>query len=478
LSQTDITGAYLESYLTDTVFMEPPRDMWVNGKPPRDARGQELVCELKRGLYGLRQAGHLWGECFKDFLMKDKTFNMGFTEMTGEPNLYRKTFVLNGRAEELLLGQYVDDCVLASSSNEARLWFMERLEKRFPVNPKSSGLITFDTPGLVLSMHVRYDQEKGVLQFDQHDAIVAIARKIKVTDLPPRSLPITDTVDLPKLERAEVSQTDYLSVVGSCLHICQVSRPDSAYAIGVLTRHSATPGQEHMDAAHDLVKYLYSTRDLFIQYTRDTDGNEPIIYERGAPVQTTQRTIEERLKTSKPEERPNEPNLYIDADFAGDKVTRRSTSGMICFMNGGPVSWSSRLQKLCAQSTAESEIYAVTDCVKEAIHLKLLCEECGVRTIGVPMTIWEDNNACIQMGHGLRGSKAAKHFEVRLRFLNEHCLDKTIEFARIGTKEQLADGLTKALPLPAFRLFRDQVLRKKVATESKRVVFKEEISRR
>ena len=170
--------------------------------------------------------------------MKDKTFNMGFTEMTGEPNLYRKTFVLNGRAEELLLGQYVDDCVLASSSNEARLWFMERLEKRFPVNPKSSGLITFDTPGLVLSMHVRYDQEKGVLQFDQHDAIVAIARKIKVTDLPPRSLPITDTVDLPKLERAEVSQTDYLSVVGSCLHICQVSRPDSAYAIGVLSTYS------------------------------------------------------------------------------------------------------------------------------------------------------------------------------------------------------------------------------------------------
>jgi hypothetical protein len=159
--------------------------------------------------------------------------------------------------------------------------------------------------------------------------------------------------------------------------------------------------------------------------------------------------------------KPNEPNLYIDADFAGDKITRRSTSGMICFMNGGPISWSSRLQKLCAQSTAESEIYAVTDCVKEALHIKLLCEECEVREPGVPMTIWEDNNACIQMGHGLRGSKAAKHFEVRLRFLNEHCRDKTIEFARIGTKEQLADGLTKALPLATFRLYRDQVLKDK-----------------
>ena len=146
-------------------------------------------------------------------------------------------------------------------------------------------------------------------------------------------------------------------------------------------------------------------------------------------------------------------------------------------MNGGPVSWSSRLQNLCAQSTAESEIYAVTDCVKEAIHLKLLYEECEVRTIRIPMTVWEDNNACIKMGHGLSGSKAAKHFEVRLRFLNEHCRDKTIEFARIDTKEQLADGLTKALPLPAFRIFRGQVLKEKVTfIEAKRVMFKKDIA--
>jgi len=75
-----------------------------------------------------------------------------------------------------------------------------------------------------------------------------------------------------------------------------------------------------------------------------------------------------------------------------------------------------------------------------------------------PMTIWEDNNACIQLGHGLKGSKSAKHFETRLRFLNEHIIDKTIEFARIDTKDQLADGFTKPLPLPAFRAFRSRLL--------------------
>jgi hypothetical protein len=127
-------------------------------------------------------------------------------------------------------------------------------------------------------------------------------------------------------------------------------------------------------------------------------------------------------------------------------------------MNGGPIAWSSRLQKLCAQSSAESEIYAVVDSVKEALHIKLLCEECELRPPGIPMTVWEDNNACIQMGHNLRGSNAAKHYELRLRFLNEHIHEKNIEFSRVDTKRQLADGFTKALALPAFRIFRQSVM--------------------
>jgi hypothetical protein len=168
--------------------------------------------------------------------------------------------------------------------------------------------------------------------------------------------------------------------------------------------------------------------------------------------------MEERLRASKPAEAPNSANVYIDADYAGDPNTRRSTSGMVTMMNGGPISWSSRLQKLCAQSSAESEIYAVTDSVKEAVHIKLLCEEAGIRQPGVPLTVWEDNTACVYLGHGLKSSKAAKHFEVRLRFLNEHVQNGTIEFAKIDTKDQLADGFTKVLGGPQFISFRDQVL--------------------
>jgi hypothetical protein len=131
------------------------------------------------------------------FMTRSTTWD--FTQFTGEPNLYRKVFTLNGRQEELILGLYVDDLLLASSSEEARLWFMQKLESRFPVNPKSTGIISFETPGLVLSMHVRYDRERGILQFDQRSAIESLAKRYNVMDLKPMSRPITSSVELPKL---------------------------------------------------------------------------------------------------------------------------------------------------------------------------------------------------------------------------------------------------------------------------------------
>jgi hypothetical protein len=61
LSQSDITGAYLEAEVTETIYMEPPPDMFdENGKPPVDEDGDEVVCLLKRSLYGLKSSGFAW----------------------------------------------------------------------------------------------------------------------------------------------------------------------------------------------------------------------------------------------------------------------------------------------------------------------------------------------------------------------------------------------------------------------------------
>ena len=62
LTQTDISAAYLESYLEEDIYMEAPPDLWNHGKPPVDEDGDELVCKLERGIYGLKQSGHLWAK--------------------------------------------------------------------------------------------------------------------------------------------------------------------------------------------------------------------------------------------------------------------------------------------------------------------------------------------------------------------------------------------------------------------------------
>ena len=171
--------------------------------------------------------------------------------------------------------------------------------------------------------------------------------------------------------------------------------------------------------------------------------------------------MSDRLKDRVPRPVPNQPTYYVDADFGGDKITRRSTSGFVTMYNGGPVSWSSKIQKLAAQSSAESEIYAATDSVKEAAHIQLLCQELSGAKSSPPVRLYEDNQACIQLAHNLRGSKAAKHCELRLRFLHEHVRDKKVEFVKINTHDQLADAFTKALPRESLQKFRDMMLKPK-----------------
>ena len=119
--------------------MEVPVALYENGKPPVNEHGKELICQLKRGLYGLKQSGYAWAQTFQEFILRDPDFKLEFSQMTGEQNLYRRVLVKDGVTHELYVGQYVDDCLIAASSQWILDWFLERLKKRFSVNPSSSG---------------------------------------------------------------------------------------------------------------------------------------------------------------------------------------------------------------------------------------------------------------------------------------------------------------------------------------------------
>ena len=54
-------------------------------------------------------------------------------------------------------------------------------------------------------------------------------------------------------------------------------------------------------------------------------------------------------------------DAYSDADHAGDKVTRRSTSGSVIMFAGGAVLWKSKFQRCIALSSMEAEYVVASE---------------------------------------------------------------------------------------------------------------------
>ena len=116
------------------------------------------------------------------------------------------------------------------------------------------------------------------------------------------------------------------------------------------------------------------------------------------------------------------------------------------------------LAKTVATSTCEAEINAAVAAAKDAVHInRILLDLKLIKK--VPLQIAEDNSACIaQAESGLRAVRNAKHYEVKLAFLQQLVVDAEIEFVYCPTDIQLADFFTKPLDEAKFIGFRDQLL--------------------
>jgi hypothetical protein len=139
-------------------------------------------------------------------------------------------------------------------------------------------------------------------------------------------------------------------------------------------------------------------------------------------------------------------NCYLDASHASDVDTRRSITGYIFFISGGPVSWQSRMQTSVALSSMESEYMAASAAAQEALWLNRLLQQLGLRTPN-PTVLYEDNKAAILFADHPGDHRRSKHIDTRRHFVRETVVNGEIALVYIPTAEQQADGLTKALSL-------------------------------
>ena len=145
----------------------------------------------------------------------------------------------------------------------------------------------------------------------------------------------------------------------------------------------------------------------------------------------------------------------VDADFGGCSVTRRSTTGWVFTWNGAAISWRSKQQPTVSTSTAEAEYVAAAAATREALWVRKLIVDLGQPA--APNEVAEDNHACISLIANPETTGGAKHIDIAHHMVRERVAMGEVIFTYAPGAEVLADGMTKALPTPAFDTFRSRM---------------------
>ncbi|XP_060974304.1 secreted RxLR effector protein 161-like [Cannabis sativa] len=237
--------------------------------------------------------------------------------------------------EAIYLLLYVDD-MLIISKERAKIELMKSwLKSEFEM--KDLGFAS-----KILGINIKRNRSKGLLVLDQEDYIKKIIEKFSMGDSKITKQPMTNQYILSKdqcpktqAEKEEMSEVPYSNAVGSIMYLMVCTRPDLAYSISVLSKYMSNLGREHWKAMKWVFKYLIGTKRVGLKFKRQNSNN----------------TIEG----------------YSDADFVGDRDSRKSTSAYYFLVEGKCVSWRVQLQPVVALSTTEAEYVAATEAIKEAI---------------------------------------------------------------------------------------------------------------
>lgn len=396
----DVDTAFLNGDLHHEIFMSQP--------PGFQSKGKNLVCRLKRSLYGLKQGAREWYIVMDDFMA-----SIGLHKCDADPCLY----VANKNGKMLLATLYVDDLIIASNSVDMMANMKKSLKSRFSM--KDLGRLHF-----CLGIEVVWRKD-GSLMLRQEQFIKRVLEKFRMSDCKPVFTPLQPGVNLTK-EMCASSEEDiqlmkdvpYRSAVGSLIYLVTATRPDIAAAVGAVSKYLENPGQEHWTAVKRIFRYLKGTMDLGLVFKS-----------------------ENTLLSG-----------YSDANWAGDLDTRRSTTGFVFKVGNCTVSWVSKRQPTVALSTAEAEYMALAHAARNAKWLRQLMMDIGLPQ-DAPTLIYEDNQGCIAMAKNHMIQERTKHIDIRHHFLRELVAGKVVKVLYCETDKMLADILTKGLTREKHEFF-------------------------
>ncbi|KYN11440.1 Copia protein [Trachymyrmex cornetzi] len=229
------------------------------------------------------------------------------------------------------------------------------------------------------------------------------------------------------LQPAQSASTclNYRNLIGTLLYISTSTRLDVSYSVNNLSRFQNCYDESHYKYALRILKYLYQTRNLKLIYRKNLDAD--VI------------------------------DTFVDADWAGDKVDRKSTTGYIIRNFGNVIYWKSRKQGSVTKSSTAAEYVALSESISEIKVVLNLLKDFKIK-LNKPVKVYKDNSGAIAIAKFGNLTKNSKYIEVHYHFVNECCEKGIIEIIKVESENNVADILTKALGRNKFEAFR-QALR-------------------
>ena len=442
----DVANAFINAPCKEKYWLEAG---------PEFGNDQGCVMIYRKALYGLKSSGASW----KEMLQKVLT-DMKYEPTYADPDVWRRPAVTPDGFEyyELVLA-YVDDLLCISHNPKAT---MDDLSKTFDLKD------TVKTPDRYLGANIgQYTLPDGRTAWsmsgkDYVKNSVKIVKEILGQDGKSLSTgkkaerPFNVTYK-PELDTSPVLnaklQNRFQQLMGILRWAVELGRIDINLEVSLLSTYLCEAREGHLEAAYNIFAYL----SKHIESNLVFDDKVPELDERNF----TNADWSQSIYSDEPEELP--PNMptprgnpvtitcFVDANHAGNMVTRRSHTGVIIFLNNAPILWFSKKQNTVESSTFGSEFVAAriaTDMI-ESLRYKL-------RMFGVPIdgpaNVFCDNQSVVKNSSLPESTLNKKHNAICYHRVREAAARGMIRMGKEQTQTNIADLLTKVLDTRRRRL--------------------------
>ena len=366
---------------------------------------------VQHAIQGHPESPRLWQDHIDKIL---KT--LGYQQMTHEPCIYvNRRKDLN---EEVYLLRQVDDFALACTDKNTADQLWDEIDSKLNADLKREGLlkrhngVDIEQTSTYIRVNCKTYLKKILAAKTTH--LLPYAKKRKLTPMKAdheyirtieTSIGPTNPSEQQELERKMGFK--YRAATGELIFAMVTCRPDISHAIIKLTQYNNNPAEKHYNAVLDIYTYLRETMNKGLTYWKTRpDPNLP-----HAP-NVTPDAEDYVLNLPKEHHDTDHAYGYVDSDWAGNILTRKSVSGIAFLLAGAAIVYKTLHQKSVALSSTEAEFYALAEAGKIALYIRSILNELGIdQEHATP--IFEDNQGCLFMAEARKPTKKTRHIEIR-----------------------------------------------------------------